>query len=134
MAEKEVKKTKPVKAEQAEKPKSTAGLLLENFVSLQRIMADLAIKTSRLNNQISKLLELFEEAAKDFKEKEKPESSDELTSKIDRLIEQNKTIARGLSLIGQTSKTREVSAESSKETGEEETEKAKAKPLPEFRF
>lgn len=118
--------------EKPEKPKSTADMLFENFVSLQKIMADLAIKLSRVSDQLSKLLSLFEESAKGFKEGKaegglsKP--SDELINKIDRLIEQNKTISRGLSLIGQASMTRE-----SEET-EEQTGKVKPKPLPEFRF
>lgn len=149
MAEKEEKlteiKTKAVKTKQEkpEKPKSTSDLLLENFVSLQRIMADLAIKISRLNNQLSRLLDLFEEAAKNFEKEGKFEhkegktgiakTGEELTNKVDRLIEQNKIIARGVSLIGRAAITREMGDEEA-ERADEEKEEVKTKPLPEFRF
>ncbi|NMB66704.1 hypothetical protein GYA25_01435, partial [Candidatus Woesearchaeota archaeon] len=38
--------------------------LIENFVSLQRVMTNLAVKLEDLSSQISKLLELFEISAK----------------------------------------------------------------------
>lgn len=73
-------------------------VLIENFVSLQRVMVSLSLKFNELSNKISKLLELFEISAKTIAEKKFPEDKT-LTEKIDKLLEQNKTIAKGLSLM-----------------------------------
>ncbi len=74
------------------------ALLIENFTSLQKVLTNLSIKFEQLSEQISKLLQLFEIAAKDFVEKH--ESYDkELAEKIDKLLEQNKIIAKGLTTI-----------------------------------
>ncbi len=73
-------------------------VLVENFVSLQRVMVNLSLKFDELSNKISKLLELFEISAKTIAEKKFPEDKT-LTEKIDKLLEQNKTIAKGLSLM-----------------------------------
>jgi hypothetical protein len=140
MVEKEVKiSTDKLKAEKS-KP---SELLIENFVSLQKIMSDLVIKISRLNNQLSELLELFTEAARSFKETKKTEykegrittkSTDDLGRKIDMLLDQNRDIAKNLSLIHQASMTREVSSTHTEDMEREGTKNVKAKPLPEFRF
>jgi hypothetical protein len=76
-------------------------VLIENFVSLQHIMANLAVKFDNLSGQISKLLELFEISAKTLAEKDYSgsESDKKLTEKLDGIIEQNKVIARGISLL-----------------------------------
>ena len=79
-------------------------ILIQNFVSLQKVMTNLSMKFDHLTNQISKLLELFEISAKSLAEKEfnleKFDRDDKkVVEKIDSLLEQNKTIARGLSLI-----------------------------------
>ena len=50
------------------KPKSTNQILVENFVSLQKVMTNLSIKFDNLSMQISKLLELFEISAKTLAE------------------------------------------------------------------
>ncbi len=78
-------------------------ILIENFVSLQKVMTNLSIKFDSLTKQISKLLELFEISAKTLAEKdmeiEKKGSNKKIIEKIDNLLEQNKIIARGLTLI-----------------------------------
>ena len=80
-------------------------VLVENFVSLQKVMTNLTVKFDNLANQISKLLELFEISAKtlakkDFDlEKKSGKIDEEMVSKIDNLLDQNKTIARGLTLL-----------------------------------
>lgn len=78
--------------------------LVENFISLQQVMTNLAIKFDNLSNQISKLLELFEISAKVLAEKEPYAAGGEgmnkkVLEKLDNLLEQNKVIARGLSLL-----------------------------------
>jgi hypothetical protein len=77
-------------------------VLIENFVSLQHVMTNLALKFDNLAGQISKLLELFEISAKTLAEKG-PTAEDKTNTgvmeKLDSLLEQNKVIARGIALI-----------------------------------
>ena len=77
--------------------------LIENFVSTQRVMVNLSVKIDNLANQISKLLELFEISAKALAEKNFQVSGDrgseKIAQKIDTLLDQNKIIARGLTLM-----------------------------------
>lgn len=86
------------------KPQNPNKLLVENFVALQRVMTNLSIKFDNLAEQISKLLGLFEISAKALAEKEfslekGDKSSKKILEKIDTLLEQNKIIARGLTLM-----------------------------------
>lgn len=106
--------------EKKEKPESTADLLIGNFVALQRVLADVSIKLASLTEQISSLLKLFEASVKSFKEKKEREKTEArgITEKLNELVEQNKTIAKGLSIVEE-----EMAAE-----------KARPKPLPEFKF
>ena len=75
--------------------------VLENFVSLQRVMTNLSIKLDNLTTQVSKLLDLFEISAKALADKdfEIGGESKGVVEKLDRLIDQNKTLARGVSLV-----------------------------------
>lgn len=82
---------------------------VENSVALQKVMADAIVSMNRLTNEISELLNLFKEAAKTVEE----HRDTEIIAKLDELDEQNKTIAKSLSLI---------------------IEKDKSRPLPEFKF
>lgn len=79
-------------------------ILVENFVSLQKVMTNLSVKFDNLTNQISKLLELFEISAKALAEKEfdlgkGDKDNKKIIEKIDNLAEQNKIIAKGLTLL-----------------------------------
>jgi len=94
--------TKPKQITKAELEKQ----LVDNFVNLQRVLTNLSIKFDTLSDNISKLLQLFEISAKSFVEKlpemEKVvggERDKEFLNKVDTLLEQNKTIAKGLTLI-----------------------------------
>ncbi len=78
--------------------KEVNKLLIENFADFQKTMADVGEKFDKLTKQISQLLNLFESAAKDFAEGGGKENK-ELVEKLDKLLEQNKTIARGITLI-----------------------------------
>ncbi len=98
-----IKKTKSKKLTSNEIEKQ----LLENFVNLQKVLTNLSVKFDALSDNISKLLELFEISAKSFVEKlpeegktrfEK-EKDKEFLNKIDTLLDQNKTIAKGLTLM-----------------------------------
>jgi hypothetical protein len=91
-------------------PRKTPGevrvekVLVENFVSLQKVMTNLSMKFDSLSTQISKLLDLFEISAKtlakkDFKSEKTKKEGDQIGKKMDALMEQNKIIARGLTLL-----------------------------------
>lgn len=87
-------------------------VLVENFVSLQKVMTNLSVKFDNLANQISKLLELFEISAKtlakkDFSLEEGSKRREKITEKIDNLLEQNKIIARGITLLHEPTSERE---------------------------
>ena len=77
--------------------------LLNNFVNLQKVLTNLAIKFEELSNDISKILQLFEISAKSFAEKYAggggTESDKEFLKKLDALLDQNKTIAKGIMLM-----------------------------------
>lgn len=77
--------------------------LIENFVSLQKVMADLTESFDELTDRIDKLLEIFELSAKSLAEKDFDfdKSNKEINEKMDKLLDQNKTIARGLSMISE---------------------------------
>ena len=85
----------------------TEKVLIENFIALQKVITNLSIKFDKLTNQISSLLELFEVSAKTLAEKDfnvKKDNKDnkdnkEVVEKIDNLLEQNRTIAKGVALI-----------------------------------
>jgi hypothetical protein len=78
-------------------------VLVENFVSLQRVMVNLSTKFETLNKQLSDLLKLFEMSAKALAKKDfkfgQTESNREVVEKLNELTEQNKIIAKGLTMI-----------------------------------
>ncbi len=89
---------KPVSKSKTEK------ILIENFTELQKVMTNFSERFDNLSNQISKLLELFETSAKSFMENEGSFGEDKkenqkIVERLNNLIEQNKIIARGLTLL-----------------------------------
>jgi len=85
--------------------------LIENYVNLQKVLTNLAVKFDSLSDQISKLLQLFEISAKTFVEKQTPElggkkTDKEFLEKLDKLLDQNKIIAKGLTLMEEKLKER----------------------------
>jgi|TARA_Y100000310_G_scaffold220254_1_gene221720 hypothetical protein len=76
--------------------------IIQNLVSLQKVHINLAEKFDNLSEQISGLLALFENTARTFA-KQAPsgitEKDKEFLEKIDKLLDQNKTIAKGLTLM-----------------------------------
>ena len=75
--------------------------LLENFIHLQKVLTNLALKFDHLSSNISRMLELFEISAKNFAEKaiEKGSVDSEFLKKLDALLDQNKTISRGIMMM-----------------------------------
>jgi len=87
----------------AQKQVHIEKILIENFIALQKINTNLSIKFDKLTNQISSLLELFETSAKTLAEKDfdiqrETRDNKQIITKIDNLLEQNRTIARGVAL------------------------------------
>lgn len=113
---------KEVKKE--DKQKYTFNLLIENSVTLQRILTEVAINLKVLNEKLDNLLNLFEEAAKTFKERKPESGARELVERLDEISNQNRTIAKGVMLL-------EQSVRSGSE-GEEPQSTLKPKPLPEL--
>jgi len=98
------KKTTKKRAPKTESDKNIEKVLVENFVSLQEVMTNLSSKFDKLTNQISDLLEIFETSAealskKDFKQEQDTGDHDQIISGLKNLSEQNKVIARGLTLV-----------------------------------
>jgi peroxiredoxin len=75
--------------------------LIENFVNLQKVLTNLTMKFDLLSDNISKLLQIFELSAKSFLRKYEEGMGEErdVLKKLDILLDQNKTIAKGLTLI-----------------------------------
>jgi hypothetical protein len=91
-------------------------VLIENFVSLQKVMTNLAVKFDSLSGQISKLLELFELSAKTLAEKDFSQDK-KLSEKLDNILDQNKIIAKGVSLLHERNSVAEVSAMPQRQQG-----------------
>ena len=90
---------------ESEQKKSVEKILVENFVSLQKVMTNLSYKFDELSSQISKLLELFELSAAALAKKDinftKPMDEEKIMGKLNNILDQNKTIARGLALMSE---------------------------------
>jgi len=103
----ELSKKEPVKEKNiipAKKNNEIERILIENFISLQKVMVNSSVKFDGLTHQISKLLELFEISAKalaekDFEIEKNNRENAKLLEKIENVLEQNKTIAKGLTLM-----------------------------------
>ena len=107
-------------------------LLIENFVGLQHAMTNLSIKFNALSENIGRLLDVFEEAAKGFIEGNSKMGDEDMLKKIDSLLEQNKTIARGLVMMEEKLRPRmdmEMKPRMEVEISNEPP-RAKPKPLP----
>jgi len=74
--------------------------ILENLVDLQDVLSHLAVKVDDLAKNVEKLLKLFNEAAQSFKEPEH-----DLQNTIKTLLDQNKIIAKGISIIEERLRT-----------------------------
>lgn len=101
MPKRGIKKTK-----MAKKPSTTVTnanvekALIENFIVLQKVLTNLSIKFDGLSTKITQLLDLFEVSAKALSEKDfKMGGTGDLSEKMDRLLDENKTLAQGISLL-----------------------------------
>jgi len=88
-------------------------LLIDNFINLQKVLTNLSVKFDELSSNMSKMLQLFEISAKSFAEKytEKdlenlPSSEREFLKKLDSLLDQNKTISKGIMMMEERIRSR----------------------------
>jgi len=70
--------------------------LIENNIALQHKLADLILDIKDLNKNVKDMVKLFTEAGEHIK---KGKYEDPLLVKLDDLLEQNKSIAKGLLLL-----------------------------------
>ena len=98
---KKIIKKQPTMRNNAPKQQSSSieKQLIENFIALQKVMVNLSIKFDNLSTQISKLLEVFEISAKALAEKNFDLGQEKVSEKMDTLLDQNKIIARGLTMM-----------------------------------
>lgn len=87
--------------------------LVNNFISLQRVMVNLSAKFDSLTNQISKLLELFEISAKslatkDFESEKENKDAKKILEKLDNISQQSGLIGKGLALIHKVGSEKEI--------------------------
>jgi len=138
--EPEVNSTHPV---QMAKETQLENKILENLVELQKVHTNLAEKFDKLADQITQLLSLFEKAARSFGEhpaNQVAEKDREFLDKVDKLLEQNKTIAKALTLVEERVRERMYGSPSPMhaqvQTKTKELEdyvpSTSAKPLPRF--
>jgi len=80
--------------------------LLNNFINLQKVLTNLTLKFEGLSTNIEKLLQLFEISAKNFAENistpnsiNQKESDKDFLNKLDSLLDQNKTISKGILMM-----------------------------------
>lgn len=73
--------------------------ILESNVTLQKKITDLVVSTNDLNQKVGKLVGIFEDAAKHIKPGLEDEQLSPLINKLEELLDQNKTIAKGLVLL-----------------------------------
>jgi len=94
-----VKKIK--KEEKIVESRNTEKLLFENYVELQKVLTSLAVNIDALSKRIDKLVGLFEQSVKTVAEKDFQEETKnrQVQDKLEMLINQNKIIAQGVSLI-----------------------------------
>ena len=102
MVKKKVSKKKTTKKKT--KTKSVESILIQNSIEIQKVMVKLIERFDRLSTKIEDLLELFEDSAKALVKKEIESGrtnnfSEELLEKINKLTDQNRVIAKGLTLI-----------------------------------
>ncbi len=142
-----------VKKEVKEKSKD---LLLENFIALQKKLAETAKDLKDIKTGLSDLLSIFKKAEQDFKQEKHINLAPKVEEKLDQILKQNKAIIEALVAVGEHVKTPEDTIEVEKDTKkeskkkkslydtEEEEEEPEEKsedspnydlePLPEFNF
>lgn len=91
---------KAKKKRTTKKRDAPSKILIENSVRLQNSLADTLIVMNKLLKQQSEMIEIFREASKHINDIDvKDENLRPLIKRLDDLLNQNRTIARGLVLL-----------------------------------
>lgn len=141
----EKKKKKTRKRKSSSKSKSSTKkvdreiehAILQNLVELQKVQTGMSEKFSHLAKEISSLLALFEVTARNFA-KNIPENDQftkdkEFLDKIDKLLDQNKTLAKGLTIMEERLRERLYSAPGKMAPGQKKEEKKEEEFKPSMR-
>jgi conjugal transfer/entry exclusion protein len=89
---------------------------LHNLVELQKANVNMVERFDKLATQIENLLALFESAARNFAKQpgmQSTEKDKEFLDKIDKLLDQNKVLAKGLTLMEEKMRERVYGASAS---------------------
>src|SRR3989344_7562634 len=73
--------------------------LIEHNIILQKKAIEIIDSTNQLNKKIDRLLNIFEEASKHVLEVGEDKKILELTDKLEELLEQNRNISKGLTIL-----------------------------------
>lgn len=136
------KKPRTTERKDSENHKDVNQILINNFTNLQKVLTNLVFKFDELSNNMSKLLQLFEISAKSFAEKysdktptaqsnELEKTDSKYLEKLDSLLNQNKTIAKGIMLMEERIKQRNI-PQPRRGLETEFGGMIKSKPLPRF--
>jgi hypothetical protein len=115
--------------------------LIDNFISLQKVLVNLSVKFDDLSSNISKLLQLFEISAKSFAEKysngqinieKQPEVDKEFLKKLDSLLDQNKTISRAIMLMEERIRNKNNPLPAARNPENQFEGMIRTKPLPKY--
>src|SRR3989344_5076084 len=96
------KKKNEEKSEKKYLSKSKEDLVMENLITLQKVLTNLAVRIDALTDQTSRLLSLFEVSAKSLVQRQSTnlnKEDKEFIEKLDLLIEQNKLIAKSVTMM-----------------------------------
>lgn len=79
-------------------------ILIQNEIEMQKILADLSLEIKNLTSELSNLVQIFKEASKTLSDEKiskdiEKEDMKNMGTKVDTLVDQNKTIAKGLLLM-----------------------------------
>ena len=109
-------------------------LLVKNLIELQKVHTQVIERFDKVSHQLSDLLALFEATARTFAEHPSNQGLDkdkEFLEKIDLLLGQNKTIAKGLTLREDHIRER-VYGKQPEEATETSNAPIASRPLPRF--
>ncbi|VVB79492.1 Uncharacterised protein [uncultured archaeon] len=112
---KPLKPKKPRRLSAAEREK----ILIDNFIGLQKVMVNLSMKFENLSDNITKLLGVFENSARDYmvnKGRSSPDKDREYLTQLNTLLEQNKAISRGIMQLDERLRSSRQVSESPQKT------------------
>jgi hypothetical protein len=92
-------------AKKSVKERSTQELLLENFINLQKKLAEAVKETRDLNAKVSELVDIFKKAEHDISHDPKITFNPEIETKLEELSDQNKAIIDGIVAVGESIKS-----------------------------